>query len=105
MALEPYFRERYIKNHTMMTMVDQSPNIFSFGSVIEVINELELLKKGIVATAGSCGSLIGTPMGWGKLANGVEGLYGAARVVQTLGGHIKSIFSDGVQSLPMEGRH
>jgi len=89
----------------MMTMADQSPNIFSFGSVLEVINESELLKEGIVAAAGGRGNLIGMPMGWGKFAKDAEDLYGVARVVQTLGGHIKNMIRDGVWSLLMKGRH
>jgi len=105
MALQPYFRERYLKNHTMMTVVDQSPNLFGLGSVLEVVNESESLKEHIVAAAGGRGPVIGAPMGWGNVVENVEALYGAARVVQTLGRQIKSIVRDGVQSLIVKRGH
>jgi len=103
-TLRPYFRERYLENFTMMTTVDQIPNIFRRGLVLEVVNELEPLKKGIVTAAGGRGS-VGGPMGWGKIAEGIEGLCGVTRAVQTLGRNIKGILSDGVQSSTMKRRH
>lgn len=77
-----------------MTMADQSPSLAGFRSIVEVVNESELLKKGIVMAAGGHGNVLGASMGWRKFAKDVKALYGVARAVQTMGGHIKSMFSE-----------
>lgn len=102
MALRPYSRERYIKNFTMMTTVDQAPKIAHLGSVLEVVNKSESLKETLMMVAGS---VVEPQMKWGNFSKGGEALRNATHIMRTLRGYIKGICSDGFESSITKRRH
>ncbi|KAF5362510.1 hypothetical protein D9756_002499 [Leucocoprinus leucothites] len=110
-ALQPYARERYLINHTMMAAVDKlhkmyttdfEPVVWARSTGLEVVNELDSLKAAIMMTAGGSGSHKSSSAelsGWGAVAKGVEALSSAAQVARASGGGIGGIVGTGVQSL------
>ncbi|KAF7430776.1 putative ubiquinone biosynthesis monooxygenase [Pleurotus ostreatus] len=88
-ALLPYAQERYIANHTIMSAVDKLHKLYSteFEPVVwarsvglEVLNELDVVKSAIMATAGahsskttnSADAAAGINNGWSVVAKGFE---------------------------------
>ncbi|KAN0119104.1 protein of unknown function (DUF382) domain containing protein [Russula decolorans] len=79
-----YARERYFENHKMMSAMDKlhklyastvPPVVWARSTGVEVLNELDTLKAGIIGAAcgrSSAGIVPGSP--WGMVASGVETL-------------------------------
>ncbi|KAI0272176.1 hypothetical protein BGY98DRAFT_1002086 [Russula aff. rugulosa BPL654] len=92
-AIVPYARERYFENHKMMSAVDKlhklyastvPPVVWARSTGVEVLNELDTLKAGIISAAGgrsSAGIVTGSP--WGVVAGGVEALVSGTHVIGT----------------------
>ncbi|KAI0306144.1 hypothetical protein B0F90DRAFT_1624426 [Multifurca ochricompacta] len=100
-TLAPYARERYFENHKMMSAVDKlhklyastAPPVVSARSIgLEVLNELEALKAGIVGAAGGESNPRSSPSSlWGTVTSGVETLVDGARFAKVVGSGLKSI--------------
>ncbi|KAJ3572364.1 hypothetical protein NP233_g3136 [Leucocoprinus birnbaumii] len=111
-ALQPYARERYLINHSIMAAVDKlhklyttdfEPIVWARSTGLEVVNELDALKAAIMMTAGGGGqsrnSGTAAASGWAAMAKGVESLSSAAQVARAVSGGIGGIVGAGVQSL------
>ncbi|KAI9437841.1 ubiquinone biosynthesis hydrox [Lactarius psammicola] len=100
-ALAPYARERYFENHKMMSVVDRlhklyastaPPVVWARSTGLEVLNELDALKAGIVGAAGGkLSARAGTGSFWDAVAGGVETLVGGVRVAEAVGSGLRSV--------------
>ena len=114
-ALVPYARERYFENHKMMSAVDKlhklysstaPPIVWARSTGVEVLNELDVLKAGIIGAAGgqaesgSAGTRsVGPSFLWGTVASGVESLVGGTRVAGAVGSSLRSVAGGALQQL------
>ncbi|KAF9453531.1 ubiquinone biosynthesis hydrox [Macrolepiota fuliginosa MF-IS2] len=107
-ALQPYARERYLTNHTIMAAIDKlhklyttdfEPVVWARSTGLEVVNELDSLKAAIMMTAGADGGKSGITAGWDMVTKGVETLDSAVKVARAVGGGIGGIVGTGVQTL------
>ncbi|SRR6266478_5966429 len=76
------------------------PVVWARSTGVEVLNELDRLKAGIILAAGgrsSAGSVPGSP--WEMVAGGVEALVSGTRVVGAVGTGLKSVAGDILQQL------
>jgi len=76
------------------------PVVWARSTGVEVLNELDALKAGILVAAGgrsSGGSVPGSP--WEMVAGGVEALAGGTRVVGAVGTGLKSVAAGVLQQL------
>jgi ubiquinone biosynthesis monooxygenase Coq6 len=108
-ALVPYTRERYFENHKMMSAVDKlhklyastaPPLVWARSTGVEVLNELDTLKAGIIGAAGgrsSAHSVPGSP--WEMVAGGVETLVSGTRVMGAVGTGLRSVAGGILQQL------
>ncbi|KAI0322767.1 hypothetical protein OF83DRAFT_1160967 [Amylostereum chailletii] len=98
-ALMPYARERYLKNHAVMSVCDKlhkiyaaeaGPIVWARSVGVEVLNELDTLKAGIMMSAGS--KHHNTEFsGWNMAAAGIEAVSGGVRVARAMGDGLRSI--------------
>ncbi|KAH9059062.1 hypothetical protein EDB87DRAFT_1685008 [Lactarius vividus] len=108
-ALAPYARERYFENHKVMSVVDKlhklyastaPPVVWARSTGLEVLNELDTLKAGIVGAAGGQSSArAGAGSFWDMAASGVETLVGGARVAEAVGSGLQSVAGGILQQL------
>jgi ubiquinone biosynthesis monooxygenase Coq6 len=108
-ALAPYARERYFENHKVMSAVDKlhklyastaPPVVWARSTGVEVLNELDAIKAGIIAAAGGQSSTRGgVSFPWEMVASGVEALVGGARVAGAVGGGLRSVAGGILQQL------
>lgn len=108
-ALAPYARERYFENHKVMSAVDKlhklyastaPPVVWARSTGLEVLNELDALKAGIVGAAGGQSSArAGAGSFWDAVAGGVEMLVGGARVAEAVGSGFRSVAGGVMQQL------
>ncbi|KAH8997794.1 hypothetical protein EDB86DRAFT_2803395 [Lactarius hatsudake] len=108
-ALAPYARERYFENHKVMSVVDKlhklyastaPPVVWARSTGLEVLNELDTLKAGIVGAAGGQSSArAGAGLFWDTVASGVETLVGGARVAEAVGSGLQSVAGGILQQL------
>ncbi|KAF8265087.1 hypothetical protein EI94DRAFT_1736773 [Lactarius quietus] len=100
-ALAPCARERYFENHKVMAVVDKlhklyastaPPVVWARSTGLEVLNELDALKAGIVGAAGGRSSARGGASSfWDRVAGGVEMVVGGARVAEAVGSGLTSV--------------
>ena len=106
----PYARERYFENHKVMSVVDKlhklyastaPPVVWARSTGVEVLNELDALKAGIVGAAGGqpSSARAGASSFWGAVAGGVETLAGGARVGEAVGSGLRSVAGGILQQL------
>ena len=108
-ALVPYARERYFENHKMMSAVDKlhklyastaSPIVWARSTGVEVLNELDTLKAGIIRAAGGRSSTRSVPgSAWEMVAGGVEALVSGAHVMGAVGTGLRSVAGGILQQL------
>ncbi|KAH9975601.1 hypothetical protein BJV74DRAFT_782076 [Russula compacta] len=108
-ALAPYARGRYFENHKMMSAVDKlhklysstaPPVVWARTTGVEVLNELDALKAGIIGAAGGQSSDRGGPgILWRTVASGVEALVGGTRVAGAVGSGLGSVAGGILQRL------
>ncbi|KAH8986109.1 hypothetical protein EDB92DRAFT_1936262 [Lactarius akahatsu] len=108
-ALTPYARERYFENHKVMSAVDKlhklyastaPPVVWARSTGLEVLNELDTIKAGIVGAAGGQSSArAGAGLFWDTVASGVETLVGGARVAEAVGSGLQSVAGGILQQL------
>ena len=68
------------------------PVVWARSTGIEVLNELDALKAGIVGAAGGQSSArTGANSFWNTVAGGVETVVGGARVAEAVGGGLRSV--------------
>jgi ubiquinone biosynthesis monooxygenase Coq6 len=109
MTLVPYARERYFENHKMMSAVDKlhklyastaPPIVWARSTGIEVLDELDAFKAGILGAAGGQSSAPSRPgFLWDTVARGVETVVGGAQVAQSVGSGLKSAAGRVLQQL------
>ena len=76
------------------------PVVWARSTGLEVINELDALKAGIVGAAGGqSGARAGTGSFWDAVAGGVETLVGGARVAEAVGSGLSSLTGGILQQL------
>ena len=90
----------------MMSVVDKlhklyastvSPVVWARSTGVEVLNELDTLKAGIISAAGGrSGASIVPGSTWGMVADGIEALVGGTRVIGT---GLKSVSGSILQQL------
>lgn len=76
------------------------PVVWARSTGVEVLNELDTLKAGIISAAGgrsSAGIVTGSP--WEMVASGVEALVGGTRVIGAVGTGLKSVTGGILQQL------
>lgn len=111
LGLTPYPRERYARNHAVLSACDHLASLYARtdrvsvwarSTGVEVLNELEPLKRLVMGQAGSgSGSSSSSPMGagphpdpaagagaWGAVATVLEGMGKARDLVGTVGGAV-----------------
>ncbi|KAF9462894.1 ubiquinone biosynthesis hydrox [Collybia nuda] len=108
-ALQPYARERYLANHSLMAAVDKlhklytttsEPVVWARSVGIEILNELDSVKAAIMTVAGAQNSKIHSDMtGWNFAAKGVESFVATAQVAKTLSGGLSGIIDTGLHNL------
>jgi ubiquinone biosynthesis monooxygenase Coq6 len=108
-TLAPYARERYFENHKMMSAVDKlhklyastsPPIVWARSTGLEVLNELDTLKAGIISAAGGQSSARGGPeFLWDTVIGGLETLVGGAQVAGAVGNGLKSAAGRVLQQL------
>ncbi|KAI0260110.1 hypothetical protein BC834DRAFT_902413 [Gloeopeniophorella convolvens] len=108
-ALAPYARARYLENHAVMGAVDklhklyartEAPVVWARSTGLEVINELDTLKAGLMGAAGaSPRSSAGVGGLADALASGVEMVTGGARVAQAVAGGLQAVAVGALQQL------
>jgi len=108
-ALAPYARERYFENHKVMSTVDKlhklyastaPPVVWARSTGVEVLNELDALKAGIIGAAGGQSSTGGgASFPSETVASGVEALVGGARVAGAVGSGLRSAAGGILQQL------
>ncbi|KAI9509757.1 ubiquinone biosynthesis hydrox [Russula earlei] len=108
-ALMPYSRERYFENHKIMSAVDKlhklyattaPPVVWARSTGVEVLNELDALKAGIISAAGGQSRAVGgESFPWSTVANGLEALVSGARVAGAVGSGLKSVAGNILQQL------
>ncbi|KAI0060743.1 ubiquinone biosynthesis hydrox [Artomyces pyxidatus] len=106
-ALAPYARERYFENHKMMSAVDKlhklyaataPPVVWARSVGVEVLNELDALKAGIVMSAGASGSA-NRGTGWDLAARGAEALMGSAKLASAVRSGLRATAAGALQQL------
>ena len=76
------------------------PVVWARSTGLEVLNELDALKAGIVGAAGGqLSTRDGAGSFWGAVAGGVETLVGGARVAEAVGSGLRSVAGGVVQQL------
>lgn len=109
-ALLPYARERYLENHTIMSACDKLHKLYAReeGAVVwarsvglEVVNELDAMKKAIMLSAGAKAEAEDGLWKWTMSAAGsaVEGVAGATRIAGMVGGGVKGVASEVLKRL------
>jgi ubiquinone biosynthesis monooxygenase Coq6 len=111
-ALAPYARARYFENHKMMAAVDKlhklyastaPPIVWARSTGVEVLNELDVLKSGIIGAAGGRPSTHtrggGSGILWDAVANGVEALVDGTRVARAMESGLRSVVGGVMQQL------
>lgn len=76
------------------------PVVWARSTGVEVLNELDTLKAGIIGAAGgrsSAGILTGSP--WEMVAGGAEALVGGTRVIGAVGTGLRSVAGGILQQL------
>ncbi|KZV66285.1 ubiquinone biosynthesis hydrox [Peniophora sp. CONT] len=106
-ALQPYARERYIQNHSMISAVDKlhklyssqlTPVVWARSVGVEVLNELDTLKAAAMLGAGTehGPSHAGTP-GWNMFASGLESVGTGVRVARALGKGLQGVTANALR--------
>ncbi|VDC01384.1 unnamed protein product [Peniophora sp. CBMAI 1063] len=100
-ALQPYARERYIQNHSMLSAVDKlhklyssqlPPVVWARSVGVEVLNELDTLKAALMFGAGTeRGSTSSGTMGWNMFASGLESVGTGVRVARAVGEGLQGV--------------
>jgi ubiquinone biosynthesis monooxygenase Coq6 len=76
------------------------PVVWARSTGLEVLNELDALKAGIIGAAGGQSSARGGPgFLWGTVTRGVETLVGGAQVAEAVGSGLKSAAGRVLQQL------
>lgn len=68
------------------------PVVWARSTGVEVLNELDTVKAGIIGAAGGRSRVPGSP--WEIVAGGVEALVGGTRVVGAVGTGLRSVVGD-----------
>ncbi|TFY70136.1 hypothetical protein EVG20_g2879 [Dentipellis fragilis] len=108
-ALLPYARERYIENHKLMSVMDKlhklytttlPPVVWARTVGLEIVNELDSLKAGIMTSAGSNRKegQRASPV-WNLAASGFEGVMGGSRLAGVVGGALRATAAGALQQL------
>ena len=98
-ALRPYARERYLANHTMLSVCDKlhkvygtqaAPVVWARTVGVEVLNEMDTLKAALVRAAGSerQGRDEESRLGWEVAAKGVQEFAKGVEGVRMMGGMV-----------------
>lgn len=107
-ALQPYARERYLVNHTILAAVDKlhklyttefEPVVWARSTGLEIVNELDSLKAAIMMTAGADSQRSGMAAGWDVMSNGLQTVESVARLARTIGGGMGGILGAGAHAL------
>ncbi|KAL4258622.1 Ubiquinone biosynthesis monooxygenase COQ6, mitochondrial [Pleurotus pulmonarius] len=110
-ALLPYAQERYIANHTIMSAVDKLHKLYSteFEPVVwarsvgvEVLNELDIVKSAIMATAGAHSSKTtnnSVNNGWSVVAQGVESYASTVKAAKMASQGAIGLLGEGLQGI------
>jgi len=112
-ALLPYAQERYLANHTMMSSVDKlhklysteiQPVVWARSVGVEVLNELDSIKAGIMMTAGAkTGSThageAGVRNAWSIAGSAVQTLASSAQAMSAIQGVLGSAIGSAVRSV------
>ena len=76
------------------------PVVWARSTGLEVLNELDALKAGIVGAAGGqSNARTGAGSFWNAVAGGVETLVGGARVAEAVGSGLKSVAGGTLQQI------
>jgi ubiquinone biosynthesis monooxygenase Coq6 len=80
------------------------PVVWARSTGLEVLNELDMLKAGIVGAAGGrSNARAGAGSFWDAVAGGVETLVGGARVAEAVGGGLRSVAGGVLQQVVNAG--
>ena len=107
--MKPYARERYLENHTMLSVCDKLHKIYSFTSEpvvwarsvgVEVLNELDTLKAALVLAAGSeRRKKAPGQVGWEVAATGIEMFAKSVDNLRTVGGALGTVLGTGLKNV------
>jgi ubiquinone biosynthesis monooxygenase Coq6 len=112
-ALIPYGRERYAKNHALMSAVDKlhrlygtsvgnsAPVVWARSVGLEVVNELDTVKKAFMMSAGAKSRVqtsSGSPV-WSAVAGGIQAANDLATGAKMVGGVLRSMVGAGLQEV------
>ncbi|KAF4610564.1 hypothetical protein D9613_006875 [Agrocybe pediades] len=111
-ALLPYTQERYLANHTMMSSVDKlhkvystelQPIVWARSVGVEVLNELDSIKAGIMMTAGATTKNRqhgeGSSNGWSLAGSAVQTLAATAHAASAARGVLGNALGSAVRSI------
>jgi ubiquinone biosynthesis monooxygenase Coq6 len=107
-ALQPYARERYLINHTILTAGDKlhkiyttefEPIVWARSTGLEIVNELDSLKAAIMMTAGADSQRSGMATGWDAVSKGIQTVDSVARIARTIGGGMNGLLGSGAHAL------
>ncbi|KAG8893132.1 putative ubiquinone biosynthesis monooxygenase, partial [Tulasnella sp. 403] len=91
-ALAPYPKERYFENHKMISATDKlhklygttwPPFVWARSVGLEVVNELDTIKAGLMASAGSQSRRASVNPLWAAMTMGIEGLVGLGHTAES----------------------